>query len=82
MAKVSGIVVEKFTRKPISGVRISVGHYIGLTDMMGCFNLEAPAGTYQVGISKAGFHPSIMPLNLLGATNMGTISIESQIRAL
>ncbi len=82
MPKVSGIVVEKFTRRPISGVRISVGHYIGLTDAMGRFNLEAPTGNYQVSISKTGFHPAIVPLNLLGATNLGTISIESQIRAL
>ena len=81
MPKVAGMVVEKFTRNPISGVRINVGHYIGLTDTMGRFNIEAPAGTYQVSISKAGFHPTIMPLNLVSAKNLGTISIESQIRA-
>ena len=82
MVKVSGMVVEKWTRRPVSGVRVSVGHYVGLTDAMGRFNIEAPAGNYQVSISKAGFHAAIMPLNLLGATNVGTISIESQVRAL
>lgn len=82
MAKVSGMVVEKWTRRPVSGVRVSVGHYVGLTDAMGRFNIEAPTGNYQVSISKAGFHPAIMPLNLLGATNVGSISIESQVRAL
>ena len=82
MPKLTGMVVEKFTRRPISGVRINVGHYIGLTESMGRFNLEAPAGNYQVSISKTGFHPTIMPLNLLGAKNLGTISIESQVVAL
>ena len=82
MAKVSGMVVEKWTRRPVSGVKVSVGHYVGLTDAMGRFNIEAPTGGYQVSVSKAGFHPTIMPLNLLGATNMGTISIESQVVAL
>lgn len=82
MAKVSGMVVEKWTRRPVSGVRVSIGHYVGLTDAMGRFNIEAPTGGYQVSVAKAGFHPMIMPLNLLGATNMGTISIESEVRAL
>jgi len=77
MAKVSGMVVEKWTRRPVSGVRVSVGHYVGLTDAMGRFNIEAPTGNYQVSIAKAGFHPAITPLNLLGAKNMGTVSIES-----
>ncbi len=76
------MVVEKFTRRPVSGVRINVGHYIGLTDAMGRFNLEVPTGNYQVSISKPGFHPAIVPLNLLGATNLGAISIESQVVAL
>ena len=82
MAKVSGMVVEKWTRRPVSGVKVSVGHYVGMTDAMGRFNIEAPTGSYQVSIAKAGFHPTMMPLNLLGATNVGTISIESQVRAL
>ncbi len=82
MPKVAGMVVEKFTRRPVSGVRISVGHYIGLTDAMGRFNIEAPPGNYQISIAKTGFHPANVPLNLVGATNLGTISIESQIRAL
>ncbi len=82
MVKVAGMVVEKWTRRPVSGVRVGVGHYVGLTDAMGRFNIEAPAGNYQVSITKGGFHPSIVSLNLLGATNMGTISIESQVRAL
>ncbi len=82
MAKVSGMVVEKWTRRPVSGVKVSIGHYVGLTDAMGRFNIEAPTGNYQVSVSKAGFHPAIMPLNLLGATNVGSISIESQVFAL
>lgn len=82
MVKVSGMVVEKWTRRPVSGVRVNVGHYVGLTDAMGSFNIEAPTGNYQVSISKAGFHAANLPLNLLGATNVGTISIESQVRAL
>ena len=82
MVKVAGMVVEKFTRRPISGVRISIGHYIGLTDTMGRFNIEAPAGNYQISITKTGFHPAIVPLNLVSAKNLGTISIESQVRAL
>ena len=82
MATITGMVVEKWTRRPVSGVRISVGHYVGVTDAMGRFNIEAPTGNYQVSISKAGFHPTTMPLNLLGATNVGSISIESQVVAL
>ncbi len=82
MVKVAGMVVEKWTRRPVSGVKVSVGHYVGLTDAMGRFNVEAPAGNYQISITKGGFHPAIFPLNLVGARNVGTISIESQVVAL
>ena len=82
MPQVAGIVVEKWTRRPVSGVKVSVGHYVGLTDTMGRFNIEAPAGSHQVQIAKTGFYPIVMPLSLLGPTNMGTISIDSVVRAL
>ena len=82
MPKIAGIVVEKWTRRPVSGVRVSVGHYVGVTDAMGRFNIEAQPGSYQVNISRSGFHSTVMPLSLLGPTNLGVISIESQVRAL
>ena len=81
MPKVAGMVVEKWTRRPVSGVRVSVGHYVGVTDAMGRFNIEAPPGSYQVQISKSGFYPTVMPLSLLGASNLGTISIDSVVKA-
>lgn len=82
MPQVVGMVVEKWTRRPVSGVRVSVGHYVGVTDAMGRFNIQAPAGNYQIQLSKAGFYPAVTPLNLVGTSNLGTISMESQVRAL
>ena len=82
MPKIAGMVVEKWTRRPVSGVRVSVGHYVGVTDAMGRFNIEAPAGSYQVNVSRSGFYPTVMPVSLLGPTNLGVISIESQVKAL
>ena len=82
MATITGMVVEKWTRRPVKGVKISIGHYVGVTDAMGRFNITAPTGSYQIQITKTGFYPTAMPLNLVGARNLGTISIESVVRAL
>ena len=82
MPQVAGMVVEKWTRRPVSGVKVSIGHYVGLTNAMGRFSITSPPGNYQVQISKAGFYPTVTPLNLIGPRNMGTISIESQVMAL
>ncbi len=82
MAKVTGMVVEKWTRRPVSGVKVSVGHYVGLTDAGGRFSIDPPIGSYQMTITHRDFHPLIIALNVLRAADIGVISLDSKVVAL
>jgi len=82
MPKVSGVVVEKWTRRPVVGVTVRIGHYVALTDAMGRFSLESPLGTVQISMTHRAFHPYAMSLNVLRAADIGVISLDSKVRAL
>ncbi len=82
MPKVSGVVVEKWTRQPVGGVKIQIGHYVALTDDMGRFSIEAPFGLVQISMTRRDFHPYFMPLNGMRATDIGEVGMSSVVRAL
>ncbi|GAG63677.1 unnamed protein product [marine sediment metagenome] len=82
MPRISGIVVEKWTRRPVVGVKIQIGHYIALTDAMGRFSMESPLGTVQISMTHRDFHPYVMSLNVVRAADIGVIGLSSRVVAL
>ena len=82
MVNISGVVVEKWTRRPVVGATIRIGQYVGLTDSMGRFSIESPIGTHQISITHRNFHPTIRALNVLRAADIGVIDLNSRIVAL
>ncbi len=82
MPQISGMVVEKWTRRPVRGVIVRIGHYVGLTDAMGRFSIDAPIGSHQISITHRDFHPYAMPLNVVSVVNLGVISLDSKVVAL
>ena len=82
MPQVSGMVVEKWTRRPVVGATIRIGQYVGLTDSMGRFSIDVPPGSHQMNITHRNFHPTIRALNVLRAADIGVIDLNSRIVAL
>ncbi len=82
MPQISGVVVEKYTRQPVRGVTIRIGHFVALTDAMGRFSLEAPLGQVQISLTHRDFHPSVMSLNVMRAADIGAIGLSSKVVAL
>ena len=82
MPKISGVAVEKWTRRPVVGVKIQIGHYIALTDAMGRFSIESPLGPVQISLTHRDFHPYAMSLNVVRAADIGIIPLDSKVVAL
>lgn len=80
--KISGVVVEKYTRRPVRGVKVQIGHYVALTDAMGRFSIEAPLGPIQISMTHRDFHPYVISLNVVSAANIGAIALDSKVVAL
>lgn len=81
MAQISGVVVERFTRRPVRGVTVRIGHFVALTDAMGRFSIEAPLGPVQINLTHRNFHPYARALNVLRAADIGAISLSSKVIA-
>lgn len=82
MPQISGVVVERFTRRPVRGVTIRIGNFVALTDSMGRFSIEAPLGPVQISITHRDFHPFAMSLNVIRAADIGAIGLSSKVVAL
>lgn len=82
MPQVSGLIVEKWTRRPVSGVTVRIGNYVALTDAMGRFSIESTFGSVQFSMTHRDFHPYVMSLNILRATDIGVIGMSSKVVAL
>jgi len=82
MPQISGLVVEKWTRRPVVGVTIRIGNFLALTDAMGRFSMESPFGPVQIRMTHRDFHPYVMPLNVFRAADIGVISMSSKVVAL
>jgi len=82
MPQISGVIVEKYTRRPVRGVTIRIGQYVALTDAMGRFRLEAPLGPIQISMTHRDFHPYFISLNVVRAADIGVIGMSSKVVAL
>lgn len=82
MPKISGVVVEKWTRRPVVGVTVRIGHYTALTDARGRFSLESPLGPISISMTHRDFHPYSMSLNVMRAADIGVIPLDSKVVAL
>ncbi len=82
MPQISGIVVEKYTRVPLRGVTIKIGHYTALTDARGRFSIEAPLGPILITLTHRNFHPYTRSLNVVRAADIGAIGLSSKVVAL
>ncbi|GAG72325.1 unnamed protein product [marine sediment metagenome] len=82
MPQVSGIVVEKWTRRPVVGATVRIGNYVGLTDSMGRFSVVAPVGVYKMTITHRSFHPAVKALNVLMSADIGIMELNSKVVAL
>ena len=83
MATIYGKVVERFTRRPVSGATVRIGNAATYTDSQGLFTLEAPMGYYQLSIQHQNYRGASQNLNLsVPQSNLGEIQIDSIIRAL
>jgi len=82
MPQVSGVVVEKWTRRPVSGATVKIGNYVGLTNSMGRFSIVAPIGVHTMTITHRSFHPAVKALNILLSADIGTIELNSKVVAL
>jgi hypothetical protein len=83
MAILYGKVVERFTRRPVSGATVRIGNTATYTDSQGGFALEAPMGYYQLTIQHQNYRGATQNLSLsVPQSNIGEIQIDSIIRAL
>ena len=82
MPRISGMVVEKWTRRPVVGASVRIHNFSTVTDMMGRFNVEAPIGNVQMTITHRDFHPSIRPLEVFMSGDLGIIPLTSKVVAL
>ena len=83
MATIHGKVVERFTRRPVSGATVRIGNIATYTDSQGIFSLEAPMGYYQLTVQHQSYRGASQNLSLsIPQSNLGEIQIDSIIRAL
>ena len=83
MVKLKGRIVERYTKKPIAGAKVSTPMGATYTNSIGEFEVDAPAGQTTVAVNAEGFRPSSQPLRVgsFGTMSVGDLSIDSVIRA-
>jgi len=82
MPKISGIVVEQWTRRPVVGAVVKVINFTALTDQLGRFSIESPRGVINMTVTHRDFHPYVRTLEVLTAADVGVIPVTSKVVAL
>jgi len=83
MVRVTGRVVERFTKRPISGATVNIGGAVGYTDASGNFSVEANQGKQDLSITAVGYNTWYRAMNFKRALNrVGVLTMDSEIRAL
>lgn len=83
MAVIYGKVVERFTQRPVVNATVSIGSVRVWTDNQGLFSADVPMGNYQIVVNHPNYRGSAVIHNLSSVrSNVGTITIDSMIRAL
>ena len=82
MATVEGRVVERFTKRPVTGATVNIGGNTGYTNQNGDFQIEAPAGRHDLSITANGYTPWFRSMAFNRAQNrIGVLTMDSDIRA-
>jgi hypothetical protein len=83
LPKIDGRVVEKYTRRPVSGAIVTVNGHSTYTNSNGTFSVQAPMGSVSLRIEHRDFSPYVKSLNITrGIVHEGMIKMDSIIRAL
>ena len=82
MPKISGMVVEQWTRRPVVGAVVKIINFTALTDQLGRFSIETPRGVVQMRVTHRDFHPYVKSLEVLMAGDVGIIPLTSKVVAL
>ncbi|MGM9478767.1 SusC/RagA family TonB-linked outer membrane protein [Pedobacter sp. GSP4] len=62
--KITGVVVDGYTNKPITGVKLTVTDFSGaLTDEKGRFSIIVPDFNATILISNTGYHTKLLPVH-------------------
>ncbi|TCD05636.1 SusC/RagA family TonB-linked outer membrane protein [Pedobacter frigidisoli] len=62
--KITGLVVDGYTNKPITGAKLTVVDFSGaLTDDKGRFNIVVPDFNATILISNTGYHTKLLPVH-------------------
>ncbi len=76
--RVTGIVVDMATGRPIAGAHLTAGIETATTTADGRFAMDAPAGTVTLVVSATGYHPSTTVVN---ASEPRTVDLEFALAA-
>lgn len=81
---IEGIVVERYTKRPLAGAVVNINGFSTYTNAKGFFKVKSPSGFITMKINHRDFNPKIESLNTEGVsvTRMGTILMDSIIRPL
>ena len=82
MPKISGMVVEQWTRRPVAGAVVKIINWTALTDQLGRFSIESPRGVVNLVVTHRDFHPYAQSLEVLMAGDVGVIPLTSKVVAL
>ena len=76
--RVTGVVVDMATGRPIAGAHLTAGIETATTTTDGRFAVDTPAGTVTLVVSAAGYHPSS---TIVDASERRTVDLEFALAA-
>jgi len=78
LVRVTGVVVDAATGRPIAGAHLTAGVANATTAADGRFAVDAPAGTVALVVSASGYHPSS---TVVDASERRTLDLEFALAA-
>ena len=79
--RLTGVVLEKWSEKPVPDAIVWVGNQELLTDENGRFSIDVPLGAILIKISKEGYKEGAFSLQAVSDTEF-TLLIEPLFRTL
>lgn len=64
MVRFEGVILERWSNKPVVGARVTVGRFSTTSGSSGRFIMDVPEGTYTISISKSGYSDVFESLNI------------------
>lgn len=78
VVRVTGVVVDVATGRPIAGAHLTAGNETATTTADGRFAVDAPAGTVTLVVSATGYHPTS---TVVDASQRRTVAMEFALAA-